>query len=76
MQESFDFGPCRNILIAMEPQLTASQRETLTVLTPPWRTEFDELAAHLEYDCGLSRGRAEVRAYHCIADRLDPVPLV
>jgi hypothetical protein len=60
----------------MDPQLTPGQRETLTALPPPWRVEFDELAAYLEYDCGLSRGQAEVRAYHCIANRLDPVPLV
>ncbi len=36
-----------------------------------WRIEFEERAAILEYDGGLSRNEADRQALHEIAERID-----
>jgi hypothetical protein len=44
-------------------QLYDDQVQCLNEATEGQRMEFEELAAYLEYECGLWRGEAERRAY-------------
>lgn len=43
--------------------LYQEQREKLDTIPFDQRIEYEELAAHIEYDCGVSGGHAERHAY-------------
>jgi hypothetical protein len=51
------------IFLPPSEALYREQRQKLAEVPLDERMEYEELAAHLEYDCGVKRGHAEREAY-------------